>query len=226
MARKSPSKNVFVLTLPLQCEAWQRDRLDTIFQVGNDIKNNLIAYERKQYQNLISRKDWRANQAALSAAYEAEDAGRIKALCKRRNEMLTNAGFEQFQFEKQSTESTTVERMGKDSLSRPMWRRRLPLLCGAVIKSSCTGVGNRSASLNGVSSAPSLRRRILQGFDTQMVSFSSRECSFMCYSTRKTHTATSRRRRRELSGIAESIVAGMLADGSISSSLRWMDYLH
>ena len=101
MARKSPSKNVFVLTLPLQCEAWQRDRLDTIFQVGNDIKNNLIAYERKQYQNLISRKDWRANQAALSAAYEAEDAGRIKALCKRRNEMLTNAGFEQFQFEKQ-----------------------------------------------------------------------------------------------------------------------------
>ena len=213
MARKSPSKNVFVLTLPLQCEAWQRDRLDTIFQVGNDIKNNLIAYERKQYQNLISRKDWRANQAALSAAYEAEDAGRIKALCKRRNETLTNAGFEQFQFE-------------KDSLSRPMWRRRLPLLCGAVIKSSCTGVGSRSASLNGASSAPSLRRRILQGFDTQMVSFSSRECSLMCYSTRKTHTATSRRRRRELSGIAESIVAGMLADGSISSSLRWMDYLH
>ena len=101
MARKSPSKNVFVLTLPLQCEAWQRDRLDTIFQVGNDIKNNLIAYERRQYQNLISRKDWRANQAALSAAYEAEDTGRIKALCKRRNEMLTNAGFEQFQFEKQ-----------------------------------------------------------------------------------------------------------------------------
>ena len=125
-----------------------------------------------------------------------------------------------------STESTTVERRGKDSLSRPMWRRRLPLLCGAVIKSSCTGEGSRSTSLNGASSAPSLRRQILQGFDTQMVSFSSRECRFMCYSTKKTHTATSRRRRRELSGIAESIVAGMLADGSISSSLRWMDYLH
>ena len=55
MARKSPSEHVFVLTLPLQCESWQRDRLDTIFQVGNNIKNDLIAYERKQYENLISR---------------------------------------------------------------------------------------------------------------------------------------------------------------------------
>lgn len=101
MARKSPSTNVFVLTLPLQCEAWQRDRLDTIFQVGNDIKNNLIAYERKQYTNLIARRDWKANQAALSAAYEAKDNERIKALCERRNKMLSDAGFEQFQFEKQ-----------------------------------------------------------------------------------------------------------------------------
>ena len=101
MARKSPSTNVFVLTLPLQCEAWQRDRLDTIFQVGTDIKNNLIAYERKQYTNLIARRDWKANQAALSAAYEAKDDERIKALCERRNKMLSDAGFEQFQFEKQ-----------------------------------------------------------------------------------------------------------------------------
>ena len=101
MARKSPSKNAFVLTLPLQCEAWQRDRLDTIFQVGNDIKNNLIAYEQKQYQNLISRKDWKANQAALSAAYEAEDEELIKVLCERRNELLSNAGFGKYRFEKQ-----------------------------------------------------------------------------------------------------------------------------
>ena len=101
MARKSPSKNVFVLMLPLQCETWQRDGLDTIFQVGNDIKNNLIAYEQKQYQNLISRKDWKANQAALSAAYEAEDEELIKVLCERRNELLSNAGFGKYQFEKQ-----------------------------------------------------------------------------------------------------------------------------
>ena len=101
MARKSPSEHVFVLTLPLQCEKWQRDRLDTIFQVGNDIKNNLIAYERKQYENLIARKDWKTNQTALADAYAAEDEFLIKALCESRNEMLSDAGFGKYQFEKQ-----------------------------------------------------------------------------------------------------------------------------
>ena len=101
MVRKSPSEHVFVLTLPLQCETWQRDRLDTIFQVGNDIKNNLIAYERKRYENLTSRKDWKTNQAALADAYAAEDAFLVKVLCERRNEMLSVAGFGKYQFEKQ-----------------------------------------------------------------------------------------------------------------------------
>ena len=101
MARKSPSEHVFVLTLPLQCESWQRDRLDTIFQVGNNIKNDLIAYERKQYENLTSRKDWKANQAALADAYAAEDAILVKALCERRNEMFSDTGFGKYQFEKQ-----------------------------------------------------------------------------------------------------------------------------
>lgn len=101
MARKSPSEHVFVLMLPLRCEAWQIDRLDTIFQVGNDIKNHLIAYERKQYENLTSRKDWHAIQKALADAYAAEDVILVKALCERRNEMLSDAGFGKYQFEKQ-----------------------------------------------------------------------------------------------------------------------------
>ena len=101
MTRKSPSEHIFVLTLPLQCEAWQCDRLDTVFQVGNDIKNNLIAYERKQYKNLTALKDWTANQVALADAYAAKDSPLIKALCERRNEMLSEAGFGKYQFEKQ-----------------------------------------------------------------------------------------------------------------------------
>lgn len=57
MARKSPSESVFVLTLPLKCESWQRDRLDTMFRVGNEIKNHLIAYEKRQYRCLTERKE-------------------------------------------------------------------------------------------------------------------------------------------------------------------------
>lgn len=101
MARQSPSEHVFVITLPLRCEAWQRDRLDVIFQVGNDIKNALIAYERKQYDNLVARKEWRDTQTALRSAYEEKDAARVRALCEQRSKMLAAAGFGQYQFEKQ-----------------------------------------------------------------------------------------------------------------------------
>ena len=184
MARKSPSKNAFVLTLPLQCEAWQRDRLDTIFQVGNDIKNNLIAYEQKQYQNLISRKDWKANQAALSAAYEAEDEELIKA----------NAGMSCFPMlglrsKSTSIGSTTVGKTGKASLSRSMWRRRFPLPYGPHTRNSCMGMDNRYTSLNGANLPPLPQRPTLPGFAMRMASSSSMGCGFAWSLIGKTPTA-------------------------------------
>ena len=102
MARKSPSESVFVLTLPLRCESWQRDRLDTMFRVGNEIKNHLIAYEKAQYRCLTERKDWKFIQAALSEAYKAEAAAAKKLLLEKRNTMLAAAGFSLHRFEKQS----------------------------------------------------------------------------------------------------------------------------
>lgn len=102
MARKSPSESVFVLTLPLRCESWQRNRLDTMFRVGNEIKNHLIAYEKAQYRCLTERKDWKFVQAALAEAYKAEDAAAKKLLLEKRSAMLAAAGFSLYQFEKQS----------------------------------------------------------------------------------------------------------------------------
>lgn len=102
MARKSPSESVFALTLPLKCESWQRDRLDTMFRVGNEIKNHLIAYEKAQYRCLTERKDWERIQAALAEAYKAEDAAAKKLLLEKRNTMLAAAGFSLYQFEKQA----------------------------------------------------------------------------------------------------------------------------
>jgi len=96
MARKSPVESCFVLTLPLRCEKWQRDRLDTLFRVGNDIKNNLIAYEKKQYNQLVQRRDYRALQKALSEAYKAGDKATVKELGKKRTELLQAAGFSQY----------------------------------------------------------------------------------------------------------------------------------
>lgn len=102
MARKSPSESVFVLTLPLKCESWQRDRLDTMFRVGNEIKNHLIAYEKRQYRCLTERKDWKLVQAALVEAYKAEDAAAKKLLLEKRNTLIAAAGFSLYQFEKQA----------------------------------------------------------------------------------------------------------------------------
>lgn len=102
MARKSPSESVFVLTLPLKCESWQRDRLDTMFRVGNEIKNHLIAYEKRQYRCLTERKEWKLIQAALAEAYKAEDAAAKKALLEKRNTLIAAAGFSLYQFEKQT----------------------------------------------------------------------------------------------------------------------------
>lgn len=102
MARKSPSESVFVLTLPLKYESWQRDRLDTMFRVGNEIKNHLIAYEKTQYRCLTERKDWKLLQAALAEAYKTEDAAAKKLLLEKRNAMIAAAGFSLYQLEKQA----------------------------------------------------------------------------------------------------------------------------
>lgn len=100
MARKSPSESVFVLTLPLKCESWQRDRLNTMFRVGNEIKNNLITYEKRQYRCLTERKDWKLIQAALAEAYKTEDTAAKKMLLEKRNTMIAAAGFSLFSFVK------------------------------------------------------------------------------------------------------------------------------
>lgn len=102
MVRKSPSESVFVLTLPLKCESWQRNRLDTMFRVGNEIKNHLTSYEKAQCRCLMERKDWKLVQTALVEAYKAEDAAAKKLLLEKRNSMIAAAGFSLYQFEKQA----------------------------------------------------------------------------------------------------------------------------
>ena len=67
------------------------------------MKNNLIAYKKKQYENLVSRKDWRAIQKGLADAYGAKepDSALIKELCAKRNVLIEASGFSSGAFEKQ-----------------------------------------------------------------------------------------------------------------------------
>ena len=103
MARQCKSteeKHRFVLTLPLHCEKWQRDRMDTIFKVANAMKNNLIAFEKRQLYNFVRRKDYRELQKALATAYKAKDEERIAQLCEQRSSRIAGAGFTAYAFEK------------------------------------------------------------------------------------------------------------------------------
>lgn len=173
MARKSPSESVFVLTLPLKCESWQRDRLDTMFRVGNEIKNHLIAYEKRQYRCLTERKEWKLVQTFLAAAYKAEDAAAKKLLLEKRNTLISAVGFSLYQFEKQANKYRKhyIGAKGKDcyinsqvvqKIAATVWRAFDSLLYGKgdevkfskwteftalVAKSNSTGIVYRNGTV-------------------------------------------------------------------------------
>lgn len=74
MAKQRKKSNpCFVLTLPLRCEPWQRDRLDELFRIINDMKNYLIAYERKQLKILTSQRAYCRLQRQLADAYKRKE---------------------------------------------------------------------------------------------------------------------------------------------------------
>ena len=64
---KTPSH---ILTLPLNCELWQRDYLDKLFRVSVNIYNNLVADRLGGLKQLERTKAWKSVQARLSALYE------------------------------------------------------------------------------------------------------------------------------------------------------------
>ena len=59
-----------ILTLPLNCEPWQRDYLDKLFRVSGNIYNNLVADRLGALKQLERTKAWKSVQTRLSALYE------------------------------------------------------------------------------------------------------------------------------------------------------------
>ena len=167
MARQCKSteeKHRFVLTLPLHYEKWQRDRMDTIFKVGNAMKNNLIAFEKRQLHNFVRRKDYRELQKVLAAAYKAKDEERIAKLCEQRSSLIAGAGFTAYAFEKRINKY----RLHYKSKGKPvvlflvMWHRNLPPLSGICLKISSMEAAGRFPFPNGQSLQLSLERMPVQ----------------------------------------------------------------
>ena len=95
----------FVLTKPLHCEPWQRERLDTAFFVANILYNNLTADRNRALVQLERSRAWRTNQAAIKAAYTdktlAETARRdiLKPLFQEKANLLAKAGMSEYAFQ-------------------------------------------------------------------------------------------------------------------------------
>ena len=74
--------------------------MNIIFKVANEMKNNLITFEKRQLYNFVRRKDYRELQRALAAAYKAKDEERITKLCEQRSPLIADAGFTSSAFER------------------------------------------------------------------------------------------------------------------------------
>lgn len=81
--KETTSEDVFVLTVPLHVERWQRDKLDTLFRCCNDMKNALIADRKKALVQMERTRAYRAIQDEIRSIYV-----RYRALNEPRNRRL------------------------------------------------------------------------------------------------------------------------------------------
>lgn len=100
-------QEIFCLTLPLTYESWQRDKLDKIFRVCNDIENALIAERLKALRQIERTRIWRANWDEIRSLHAEKDKCdndpqidvRLRLLYRQRQEILSAHHFSEHDFQ-------------------------------------------------------------------------------------------------------------------------------
>ena len=97
MAKKSTTDSC-CLTLPLVTEKWQSDRLEKRFEIARTLYNTLLHYELKKLDRLKESPEYSQVSSDIKRQYESEtkDEKALKALFKKRSELLTRAGFTEY----------------------------------------------------------------------------------------------------------------------------------
>lgn len=106
--KETTSTEVFVLTLPLRCEPWQRDRLDTVFRCCNSTKNALIAKKLRALKQLERTVAWKSIKAEMATVYaEVKDheptnaqMQKLRPLFRQSNQLLAQHGITKAAFER------------------------------------------------------------------------------------------------------------------------------
>ena len=91
--------NRCVLTLPLLTESWQEHIIEKRFKIMEHLVNSLIAFELRKLKNLERRKDYRLLKEEI--ANTPKD--KRKLLYAKRNKMIKEAGFSEFDFKDDMT---------------------------------------------------------------------------------------------------------------------------
>ena len=96
------STNTCVLSLPLIVERWQEDKLNKRLEIARKIQNSLIRFELKKLKRLEFSYEHKEVQAQIKALYDAgkKDTSELKDLFKKRDKLRSNAGFTEFQFQR------------------------------------------------------------------------------------------------------------------------------
>lgn len=82
--KENTSLDVFTLTVPLRCEPWQNDRLDTVFRCCNNVKNALISKKLKALKQLERTTIWKSLRIEMAGIYaEVKDHKPTKEQLRR-----------------------------------------------------------------------------------------------------------------------------------------------
>lgn len=115
------TNSCFVLTLPLKDEPWQHHNLDTLFKIGNNAKNCLIADRKKALEQLERTHKWHDVQDSIRNVYQSFESEkdnydpetaalelqkRLKPFFKIRNRLLSEYGLSDAQFQKRMIKYT------------------------------------------------------------------------------------------------------------------------
>lgn len=97
---KKSSTDTCCLTLPLQLEKWQEDRLAKRFEIARQIYNTMVHAQLKKLRAVKHSSQYRKIQQEISALdwKKETDKPRLRTLYKERDKLLRDNGFTEYGF--------------------------------------------------------------------------------------------------------------------------------
>lgn len=125
----SQNKQYSIIELPLITEPWQQDILDKKMECSRCIYNEMLSMEWKKYKEMIKTKEWRSLNDTIREELQSsgKKSERLKAAYARKNEIMRENGFSEFEFRSQAIiyskyyQKHISSTMASIGIGVPMW---------------------------------------------------------------------------------------------------------